>query len=436
MQKQLLEKIAAREACVGITGLGYVGLPLLMEFAKQSFKVIGFDVDEAKITALRNGKSYIRHLPDSLIKERIFDNPEASVTSDFASIGDCDAILICVPTPLTKHRDPDLSFIEKTAAQMAPHLKPGQLIVLESTTYPGTTEEVLVPILESCGLKAGPDLMVAYSPEREDPNNREYQTASIPKVVGGLTPDSLTVAQALYDAIICKTVPVSSCRAAEATKLMENIFRCINIALVNELKTVFTEMDIDIWEVIHAASTKPFGFMPFYPGPGLGGHCIPIDPFYLTWKAKEFGISTRFIELAGEVNTAMPQYVIQRTMLALNERGKPIKGSRILLIGLAYKKNVDDDRESPTYVLWESLQALGAEVHYFDPYCAVVRPTREHPQFAGLRSITEDAINHDFDAAIIATAHDCVDHDKLAARLQLVVDTRGVCAPALNVVKA
>lgn len=438
MKEKALAGINNREACIGVVGLGYVGLPLLIEFAKAGFNVAGLDIDENKITAIQAGTSYIKHIGNAHIQSALTGNPKAFVTTDFSRARQCDALLICVPTPLTSHRDPDLSFIEITARSIAPHLRKGQLVVLESTTYPGTTEDVLVPILEAgSGLKAGSDLFVAYSPEREDPNNTDFSTSTIPKVVGGFDADSREVACALYDAVICKTVPVSNCRTAEATKLMENIFRCINIALVNELKIVFTEMDIDVWEVVRAASTKPFGFMPFYPGPGLGGHCIPIDPFYLTWKAKEYGISTRFIELAGEVNTAMPAYVIQRTMLALNALGKPLRGSRILLVGLAYKKNVDDDRESPAYVLWEQLLKLGAEVAYYDPYCPVVRPSREHGHFAGIASVTLEAITSErFDAAIIATGHDNVDHDALAACLPLVVDARGVCSPAPNVVKA
>jgi UDP-N-acetyl-D-glucosamine dehydrogenase len=438
MREKLLAGINSREARVGVVGLGYVGLPLLIEFAKAGFNVAGLDIDESKIVAIQAGKSYIKHINAVHIQSALTNNPKAFVTTDFSRARECDALLICVPTPLTRHRDPDLSFIEITARSIAPHLRKGQLVTLESTTYPGTTDEVMIPILEAgSGLKAGRDLFVAYSPEREDPNNTNFSTSTIPKVVGGFDADSLDVACALYNSVICKTVPVSNCRTAEATKLMENIFRCINIALVNELKIVFTEMGIDVWEVVRAASTKPFGFMPFYPGPGLGGHCIPIDPFYLTWKAKEYGISTRFIELAGEVNTAMPAYVIQRTMLALNELGKPLRGSRILLVGLAYKKNVDDDRESPTYVLWEQLLKLGAEVAYYDPYCPVVRPSREHGHFAGIASVTLDDIRSErFEAAIISTGHDNVDHDALATRLPLVVDTRGVCAPAPNVVKA
>ncbi|MBT3193505.1 MAG: nucleotide sugar dehydrogenase [Verrucomicrobia bacterium] len=438
MKVELLKRIADREARVGIVGLGYVGLPLLIEFAKAEFEVAGFDIDTSKTEALEAGKTYIRHIAEDHIRTAISENERAFVTTDFTRLSECDALLICVPTPLTSHRDPDLSYVEETARNMAPHLRKGQLIALESTTYPGTTEDVLIPILEEgSGLTAAEDLYIAYSPEREDPNNTNFSTSTIPKVVGAFTPDALEIAQAFYDAVICKTVPVSSCRAAEATKLMENIFRCINIALVNELKMVFTEMDIDIWEVVRAASTKPFGFMPFYPGPGLGGHCIPIDPFYLTWKAKEYGISTRFIELAGEVNTGMPKYVIQRAMLALNDLGKALRGSRILLVGLAYKKNVDDDRESPTYVLWDELKKHGAEVSYFDPFCPVVRPSREHSQYAGIESRTLEEITADnFDAVIISTAHDSVDHDALASRVPVVIDTRGACKPADNVVKA
>ena len=437
MKQDILDAIAQREANVGIVGLGYVGLPLLLEFAKAGFSVTGFDIDTSKTDALQAGQSYIKHIDANVIAE-VFAGDKADATTDFTRMSDCAALLICVPTPLTEHRDPDLSYVEKTATAMAPHLRKGQLITLESTTYPGTTEEVLVPILEQgSGLTAGDDLYIAYSPEREDPNNDSFSTSTIPKVVGGLDANSLEIARALYDCVICETVPVSSCRAAEATKLMENIFRCINIASVNELKTVFTAMDIDIWEVVRAASTKPFGFMPFYPGPGLGGHCIPIDPFYLTWKAREFGVSTKFIELAGEVNTAMPRYVVNQTMMALNEHGKSLKGSRILLVGLAYKKNVDDDRESPTYVLWNELEQLGAEVSYYDPFCPVVRPTREHSHFAGIPSVAWDSITaENYDAALISTAHDQVDHDELLRRLPLVIDTRGTCSPAPNLVKA
>ena len=436
--QKVVQSIQNKEARIGIIGLGYVGLPLLLEFAKAGFPVAGFDVDSTKTEQIAFGKSYIRHIPSSAIKQHLTDNPASFCTTDFSRITECQALLICVPTPLTAHRDPDLSYVLQTGEQIAPYLQAGQIVTLESTTYPGTTEEELLPVLEKgSNLKAGKDFYLAYSPEREDPNNKDFSTATIPKVVGGLDADSLAVATALYSAVICELVPVSNCRTAEAAKLMENIFRCVNIALVNELKIVFTAMKIDIWEVIRAAATKPFGFMPFYPGPGLGGHCIPIDPFYLTWKAKEYGIASRFIELAGEVNTSMPSYVIQRTMLALNQDGKPLRGSRIVLLGLAYKKNVDDDRESPTYAIWEQLLEHGALVSYHDPYCPVVRPSREHGHFAGVASISIDQVNaENFDVAIITTGHDNIDHDALAKRLPLVVDTRGVCTPAPNVHQA
>ena len=429
------DNVHSRDLRIGVVGLGYVGLPLMMEFAEEGFAVLGLDVDATKITALEAGQTYIKHLAADRIRTAITDNDQAAVTTDFARAGECDAILVCVPTPLTRHREPDLTYVEATCRQLSPHLRAGQLVVLESTTYPGTTEEVMLPLLEAeSGLTVGKDLFLAYSPEREDPNNGKYTTKTIPKVVGGYDATSAEMANALYGAVICQTVPVASCRAAEATKLMENIFRSINIALVNELKVIFKQMDIDICEVVDAAKTKPFGYMPFYPGPGLGGHCIPIDPFYLTWKAKEYGQNTRFIELAGEINTSMPEYVVHQTMLALNRHGKALNGSKVLLVGLAYKKNVDDDRESPSYVLWDLLTAHGAEVSYYDPYCPVVRPSREHSCYAGIESVAADAITADnFDCALIATAHDNVDHDDLAARLPLVIDTRNACAPADNV---
>jgi UDP-N-acetyl-D-glucosamine dehydrogenase len=433
-----VQNIKTRKARIGVIGMGYVGLPLMLEFAAKKFPVMGLDIDEKKIKALKVGQSYIKHIAKDRIAKLVACNRKADVTSDFSKAAECDALIICVPTPLTHHREPDLSYIRNTAYQIAPFIRKGQLISLESTTYPGTTEEVLVPILESTSrLKAGRDFHVAFSPEREDPNNGQFSTATIPKVVGGLNQDSLAMARAMYECIICRTVPVSNCATAEATKLMENIFRCINIALVNELKIVFDAMKIDIWEVVRAASTKPFGFMPFYPGPGLGGHCIPIDPFYLTWKAREFGVATRFIELAGEINTSMPEYVIHRTLLALNDRRKSLKGARVLLVGLAYKKNVDDDRESPTYALWDLLLKHGAKVSYFDPFCPVVRPSREHSHFAGIKSVAwKDITARKFDLAIISTAHDNVNHDKLAKRLPLVIDARGVCKAARNVIKA
>jgi UDP-N-acetyl-D-glucosamine dehydrogenase len=439
MVNSLQNRIETRAARIGVVGLGYVGLPLLIEFAKAGFPVLGLDVDANKTDALKSGESYIRHIPKEDIAD-IFDRGTdiSDATTDFKRVSECDALLICVPTPLTSHREPDLRFVEQTANTIAPHLRRGQLIVLESTTFPGTTEDILVPILEKgSGLVAGKDFNVAYSPEREDPNNRQYHTTTIPKVVGGVTPECLSIACALYESVICKTVPVSNCRTAEATKLMENIFRSVNIALANELKTVFTPMDIDIWEATRAASTKPFGYMPFYPGPGLGGHCIPIDPFYLTWKAREYGITTRFIELAGEINTGMPVYVINQLGLAMNEREKPINGSRILLVGLAYKKNVDDDRESPTYALWRELRKRGAMIDYYDSYCPVIRPSREHGDLTGMKSVSwTDVPQGGYDAAIVVTAHDNVDHDKLAEWVGVVLDTRGVCQPAENVVRA
>jgi UDP-N-acetyl-D-glucosamine dehydrogenase len=438
MKDAFVARVRERKAVVGVIGLGYVGLPLMLEFAGKGFPVLGLDIDPSKPEALKRGRSYIRHIEAERITRALRASPAWDATTDFARARDCDALIICVPTPLTKHRDPDMSYIESTARAMAPHVRRGQLVSLESTTYPGTTEEVLVPILEKgCGLKAGSDFMVAFSPEREDPNNPDFTTATIPKVVGGLDPDSLAAACALYESVICRTVPVANCRTAEATKLMENIFRCVNIALANEMKMVLAEMDIDVWEVVRAASTKPFGFMPFYPGPGLGGHCIPIDPFYLTWKAREFGVSTKFIELAGEINTGMPRYVVHQTILALNARGRSIRGSRVLLVGLAYKKNVDDDRESPTYTLWEEFLKHGCEVAYYDPYCPAVRPTREHPQFAGIRGVTlEQALGGGYDVAVISTAHDSVDHDAFARSLPLVVDARGACKAHPNVVRA
>lgn len=439
MKQVLLDGIERREATVGVVGLGYVGLPIVLEFSRAGFPVIGFDIDAQKTEALTAGHSYIRHIASEAVQEHVANNPVVSATTDFSQITYCDAILICVPTPLTEYRDPDLSYVVSTANAIAPYLRKGQLITLESTTYPGTTDEILAPTLaKQSGLNAETELFIAYSPEREDPNNAKFQTSTIPKVVGAMNADALAVARALYDTIICETIPVSSCRTAEATKLMENIFRCVNIALVNELKIVFSEMGINVWEVIRAASTKPFGYMPFYPGPGLGGHCIPIDPFYLTWKAKEFGISTKFIELAGEINTSMPQYVVQRTMEGLNLEGKALNGAKVLLVGLAYKKNVDDVRESPTFILWSELEKRGALVDYYDPYCPEVAATREHSHYAGIRSRTlEEITSGDYDAAIISTAHDTVDHDALAENVRVMVDARGACSETIsNLVRA
>jgi len=410
---------------IGIIGLGYVGLPLVIQFAKSGAQVLGIDVDETKVNALNAGESYIKHIPADAVKaQRAAGQIEA--TTDSARVNELDAVLICVPTPLDDKREPDLSYILSTARAIAPHLPKGIVVVLESTTYPGTTEDELRPVLETgSGLKAGTDFHLAYSPEREDPGNPDSQVAKIPKVIGGYTPACLEKAKAIYSIAIETLVPVSSCRAAEATKLLENIFRCVNIALVNEMKIIYHELGIDIWEVIEAAKTKPFGYMPFYPGPGLGGHCIPIDPFYLSWKAKQHGLEARFIELAGKVNTAMPDYVIERLTSALVEQQKQIKGSRILIVGLAYKPNVEDDRESPSYVLMEKLEALGAAVDYHDPHVPVIRPSREYSHFAGRKSIpwTAEAMNQ-YDVALIATAHNAVDHAQLAEWIPCVVDTR------------
>ncbi len=410
---------------IAIVGLGYVGLPLALQFCRSGAKVVGIDIDASKVAALKAGKSYIKHISAESIGEQMASG-RLDATTDFAVAAGVDAVIICVPTPLNKNREPDISFIVDTGKKLAPHLRKGVLVALESSTYPGTTDEDLRQVLEAgSGLIAGVDFHLAFSPEREDPGNPQSVVATIPKVVGGLTPACLKAAEEIYGIAIHTLVPVSSCRAAEATKLMENIFRCVNIALVNELKVVYGAMGIDIWEVIAAAKTKPFGFMPFYPGPGLGGHCIPIDPFYLTWKAREYGQATRFIELAGEINTKMPEHVVNCVAEALNEFKKPVNGSRVLVLGLAYKANVDDDRESPSYVLLELLKCRGAEVAYYDPFVPVIRPTREHPQWTGTRSIEWSRSNvASYDCVLIATAHACVDYRQLADWAQLIVDTR------------
>jgi len=410
---------------IAIVGLGYVGLPLSLQFARSGVEVLGLDIDPAKIEALNAGRSYIKHIEAAAIAEPVKAGRFVAST-DFARIREVSAIIICVPTPLNKNREPDISYIIETGKAIAPHLQKDMLVALESTTYPGTTDEDLRAVLEAgSGLKAGTDFHLAFSPEREDPGNDLSKVELIPKVIGGYTPACLERAKAVYGRAIKTLVPVSSCRAAEATKLLENIFRSVNIALVNELKLVYSAMDIDVWEVINAAKTKPFGFMPFYPGPGLGGHCIPIDPFYLTWKAREFGQNTRFIELAGEVNTAMPLHVVNRTAEALNARRKPVNGSRVLIVGLAYKPNVDDERESPSYVLMNLLQARGAAVAYYDPYVPVVRPTREHSHWAGIKSVAWDRPTlESYDAVIIATNHQVVNYQELADWAPCIVDTR------------
>jgi UDP-N-acetyl-D-glucosamine dehydrogenase len=410
---------------IAVVGLGYVGLPLSLQFARSCVSVLGLDVDAKKVQLLNGGKSYIKHIEPSAIAELVRSG-KFSASTEFSRIKEVEAVIICVPTPLTKNREPDISFVIKTGEMIAPHLAKGTLVVLESTTYPGTTDEDLRTILEegSC-MKAGVDFHLAFSPEREDPANEKSRVKLIPKVVGGYTQACLERAMALYGSAIETLVPVSSCRVAEATKLLENIFRSVNIALVNELKLVYAAMGIDIWEVIEAAKTKPFGFMPFYPGPGLGGHCIPIDPFYLTWKAREYGKHTRFIELAGEINTARPEYVVHRVADALNTRNKAVKGSRVLILGLAYKPNVDDERESPSYVLMDLLSERGAELEYYDPYVPVIRPTREHSHWAGKKSVEWDrATIESFDLVLIATNHSCVNYQDLADWTHCIVDTR------------
>jgi UDP-N-acetyl-D-glucosamine dehydrogenase len=421
----------ARQAKVGIIGLGYVGIPLALTAAKAGFSVLGFDIDEPRVQQLNRGESIIKHIPSAAIGEAVAEK-RFEATARFDRLHEPDAILICVPTPLTKHREPDLSFVVHTAQAIAPHLRKGQLVVLESTTYPGTTEEVIKPILEATGLKSGEDFFLAFSPEREDPGNPHFDTATIPKVIGGDGPEALALADALYQQLVVRTVPVTSAATAEAVKLTENIFRAVNIALVNELKIVYDAMGIDVWEVIDAAKTKPFGFMPFYPGPGLGGHCIPIDPFYLTWKAREYDISTRFIELAGQVNTRMPYRVVDKLVEAVDRRaGKAFARSRVLLIGVAYKKNVDDMRESPSLKLIELIEARGAEVDYHDPYIPVIPMTREHAALAGRKSVALDAGSiAGYDAVLIATDHDNVDYKRLVEHAKVVVDTRNACARA------
>src|SRR3954469_9596116 len=417
---------------IAIVGLGYVGLPLAIQFARSNASVLGLDIDEAKVSAVNNGQSYIKHIAPKTIAE-VLKVGRLSASSDFSKIAELDAVIICVPTPLNKNREPDISYITDTGRRIAPHLKRGMLIVLESTTYPGTTDEDLREVLEAgSGLKAGEDFHLAFSPEREDPGNPHSVVATIPKIVGGLTPACLKKAVELYSLAIKQLVPVKSMKTAEATKLLENIFRSVNIALVNELKVVYDAMGIDIWVVIEAAKPKPFGFMPFYPGPGLGGHCIPIDPFYLTWKAREFDISTRFIELAGEINAAMPQYVVDKLARSLDQRaGRGLRGAKILMIGIAYKKNVEDIRESPAFKLIELLEERGAAVDFHDPYVQTIPSTRKHAKLAGRASIAWDPKSiGNYDAVLIATDHDNIDYRALVEHASLVIDTRNACARA------
>jgi len=423
MPKQLLRKIESRRAVVGVIGLGYVGLPLVREFVRGGVKVMGFDVDASKVASLAAGRSYIEHIPSSTVRQMVASGRFVA-TTDFRKLARPDCILICVPTPLTKMREPDMRYIEATANAIAKTLRGGQLVILESTTYPGTTREVVLPILQQTGLKVGRDFLLAFSPEREDPGRKDYTTKTIPKVVGGYDKASLEAAVACYRIAIDKVVPVSSCEAAEAAKILENTYRCVNIALVNELKVLFDRMGIDVWEVIRAAATKPFGFTPFYPGPGLGGHCIPIDPFYLSWKARQYGLTTRFIELAGEVNVAMPRYVIAKLMDALNDRGKALKGARVLVLGLAYKKDIDDVRESPSLELIELLREKGASVDYNDPHVPRTHKMREHDLKMISKKISARMLAG-YDVVLVSTDHSSYDYQVIADHAKLVIDTRG-----------
>ena len=424
--RQFIERIKSQKTTIGIIGLGYVGLPLAREFCTGGVNVVGVDIDPAKVRKIMAGESYVRSV-DSEEIARFVEMGRLRASCDHALLRETDAILICVPTPLTRRREPDLSYVRQTASEIAKVLQPGQLVVLESTTYPGSTDEVLRPILEGGGLRAGVDFFLAYSPEREDPGNPQWRTRDIPKVVGADDPESLACAEALYAGAVTEVVTVSSTRTAEATKILENIYRCVNIALVNELKGVFECMGIDIWEVVEAAATKPFGFQPFYPGPGLGGHCIPVDPFYLSWKAREFDIPTRFIELAGEVNVGMPRRVVDRLQEALNDRGQAIRDARVLIMGVSYKENVDDIRESPALKIIGLLRDRGAAVSYSDPYVPELGVTRDHS--VNLESLSlEDGVIEAQDAVLIVTAHDCIDYSDLVARSKLVVDTRNATA--------
>jgi len=424
---EFLRRVESRTATVGVVGMGYVGLPLALLFSERGFPVVGFDVDRKKVEALNQGTSYIHHIGVDRVAQA-FLKKNAHATDDFSKLAECDAIIICVPTPLGVHREPDLKYIRTTAEVIARHIRRGQLVVLESTTYPGTTREELLPRFEAAGMKCGADYFVAFSPEREDPGNASFNTKNIPKIVGGLDAPSRDAAAALYGAVIDRVVPVSTAEVAESGKLLENIFRSVNIALVNELKVVFDRMGIDIWEVIEAAKTKPFGFMPFYPGPGLGGHCIPLDPFYLSWKAAEYGVWARFIELAGEINTSMPRYVVTKTAEALNEAGKSVSGSSVLVLGLSYKPNIDDDRESPSFEILELLQEAGAKIAYCDPHIAAARRGRKHDlQLTSVpcRSDTFAA----YDAIIVSTAHDAFKDASLYRGAKIVIDTRNIVAP-------
>lgn len=429
MKEDLERKIRGKEARVGVIGLGYVGLPLVMGFAGSGFEVVGFDVDGKKVESLNSGQSYIGHIPSDQIAQLV-QGGRFKATADFDLLGDVDCIIVCVPTPLTEAKEPDLSYIEGTAQSISSRLRGGQLVVLESTTYPGTTEEVVLPILEQSGLKVGTDFFLAYSPEREDPGSKRYSTRNIPKVVGGLTKSCTELADALYSSFVEKTVVVSSARVAESAKLLENIYRSVNIALVNELKMLFQRMGIDIWEVIEAAATKPFGFEPFYPGPGLGGHCIPIDPFYLSWKAREFDFCTRFIELAGQINTSVPYYVVERLTIALNDRQKSVKGSKVLVLGVAYKPDVDDIRESPAMRIIELLRRRGALVGYNDPFIPRLPMMRRY-KFTMVSEPLSEAVLSQSDCVVVVT-----DHTEYRKKAQWIVDNSRLIVDTRNLTRS
>lgn len=434
MNTELVAKLDRKTAVIGIVGLGYVGLPLMLRYCEVGYKVVGFDIDQTKVDALRAGKSYIEHISPQSIANVVGRNFDP--TSDFSRASEVDALILCVPTPLNKYREPDLSFVLNTIESLVPHLHEGMVVSLESTTYPGTTEEELKPRIEQRGLKVGEGIFLVFSPEREDPGNPSFTTRSIPKVCGGCTPACLEAGLALYRQVIDKVVPVSSTQAAELTKLLENIHRSVNIGLVNEMKMVADKMGIDIHEVIRAAATKPFGFVPYYPGPGIGGHCIPIDPFYLTWKAREYGMHTRFIELAGEINSSMPDYVVAKVASALNGKSKAINGSKILVLGIAYKKNVDDVRESPSVFLMERLRDQGAKVAYSDPHVPTFPKMREHHFDLSSVKLTAESLA-EFDCVLLATDHDKFDYDLVKAKSQVLVDCRGKYSQvAANIIKA
>lgn len=437
MKIDLLSKIEERSAKIGIIGLGYVGLPLALRFCQENFKVIGFDSDLKKVNMLKQGKSYIKYIPSSRIARFLSPNKSLFMTTgDTSKLSEVDVIIICVPTPLTDKREPDMQYVEKTAETVAKYLRPPQLISLESTTYPGTTEELILPILERRDLKVGKDFFLVFSPERADPGNEKYTSKAIPKIIGGISPECLKVGIALYSKIVERVVPVSSTKVAEATKLLENIYRAVNIAMVNELKMVFERMGIDIWEVIEAAKTKPFGFKVFYPGPGLGGHCIPIDPFYLTWKAREYDLTTRLIELAGEINTSIPYYVVEKVIDALNKRGKSVKGSRILILGVAYKKDIDDTRESSSLKLIKLLLDKGAIIDYNDPYIPSLPETRKYKFHMKSVELTEKSIKR-YDCLLIATNHSVYDYKWILKNANLIVDTRNAIKESFSkVIKA